>query len=63
MAIMTGCALAVYVYLVVSGLCSGAHINSSVNRGLAVAGKLLWKQVPLYISDRLIVAVMGATLV
>jgi glycerol uptake facilitator protein len=61
--ITTGWALAVYVAVVIAGPHSGAHINPAVTIALAIAGKFLWADVPLYILAQLVGAMIGATTV
>lgn len=42
------------------GHISGAHFNPAVSLGLAVAGRLAWKDVPAYIGAQLIGGIAGA---
>lgn len=58
--ITTGWALAVYVAVVIAGPYSGAHINPAVSISLAVAGKFLWSDVPMYVLAQMIGAMIGA---
>ncbi|MCP2260456.1 glycerol uptake facilitator protein [Streptoalloteichus tenebrarius] len=41
---------------------SGAHLNPAVTLGLAVAGRLDWDRVPVYVAAQLLGAIVGATL-
>ncbi|SHG48992.1 MIP/aquaporin family protein [Streptoalloteichus hindustanus] len=41
---------------------SGAHLNPAVTTGLAVAGKVDWARVPVYVAAQLVGAVLGAAL-
>ncbi len=61
--ITTGWAMAVFVGAFCVAILSGAHLNPAVTIGLAVAGKVDWGQVPVYIVSQFIGAFIGATLV
>jgi glycerol uptake facilitator protein len=41
---------------------SGAHLNPAVTFGLAIAGKVAWSKVPIYILGQMVGAIIGATL-
>ena len=41
---------------------SGAHINPAVTLGLAVADKLAWSKVPIYMAGQMTGAILGAVL-
>lgn len=56
-----GFAVAIAVYI--CGWISGGHINPAVTLSLALAGKLPWKEVPLYFAGQFIGAFLGAALV
>lgn len=57
-----GWGLGVYLGVIVAGSSSGAHLNPAVTVGLAVAGKFLWADAPLYILAQLLGAMSGAFL-
>lgn len=61
--ITAGWAFAVFVGVTVAGPYSGAHLNPAVSIALAVAGKLVWAKVPLFILCQFIGASLGAFLV
>src|SRR3712207_4734685 len=63
MVITTGWALAVFAGVVIATPYSGAHLNPAVTLGLALAGKLAWDQVILFVVAQLLGAVLGALLV
>ena len=58
-----GWGMGVFVAVLCVAEYSGAHINPAVTVSLAVAGKLLWGEVPGYIIAQLLGAVLGAFLV
>jgi glycerol uptake facilitator protein len=60
MVITTGWALAVYVAVVITSSCSGAHLNPAVTIGLAVAEKFPWQDVPLYVLAQMLGAMLGS---
>ncbi|MEC3981573.1 MIP/aquaporin family protein [Amycolatopsis sp. H20-H5] len=41
---------------------SGAHLNPAVTLGLAIADKVAWSDVPIYIAGQLVGAILGAIL-
>jgi glycerol uptake facilitator protein len=41
---------------------SGAHLNPAVTLGLAIADKVSWANVPIYILGQMVGAILGATL-
>jgi len=57
-----GWGLGVYLGVIIAGPSSGAHLNPAVTVGLAVAGKFLWTDAPLYILAQLLGAMSGAFL-
>ena len=57
-----GWGLGVYLGVIVAGSSSGAHLNPAVTVGLAVAGKFLWADAPLYFLAQLLGAMSGAFL-
>jgi glycerol uptake facilitator protein len=61
--IVTGWAMAVFVGVFCVASISGAHLNPAVTVGLAVAGKVGWGDVPVYIIGQFIGAFLGAILV
>jgi len=58
-----GWAMGVFVAVFTMGPISGAHINPAVTIGLALVGKFLWADVPIYIAGQLLGASMGAFIV
>lgn len=60
--ITTGWALAVFVGVVIAAPYSGAHLNPAVTLALAIAQKLSWAKVPLYILAQFSGAMMGSFL-
>ena len=58
-----GWAMGVFVAVFTMGPISGAHINPAVTIGLAMVGKFLWADVPIYIVGQLLGASMGAFIV
>lgn len=58
-----GWAIAVFVGVYVSAAHSGAHLNPAVTLAFAVAGKLSWALVPVYIAAQFTGAMIGALLV
>src|SRR5437868_8598753 len=63
MVISTGWALAVFVGVVIATPYSGAHLNPAVTLSLAIAGKIAWGKVPLYILAQMAGAIIGSFLV
>ncbi|MFQ6342010.1 MIP/aquaporin family protein [Campylobacter sp. VTCC 70190] len=61
--ITTAWAFAVFVGVTVAGPVSGAHLNPVVTLGLALAGKLEWNLVPMYVAGELLGAMLGAFVV
>lgn len=61
--ITTGWGLAVFAAVVVAGPYSGAHLNPAVTFGLALADKVDWNQVPIYIAGEMLGAMLGAFMV
>lgn len=61
--ITTGWGFAVFVGVVVSSNVSGAHLNPAVTLGLAIAGRISWNIVPIYIAGEFLGACLGAFLV
>src|SRR5579871_3269891 len=61
--ITMGWAMAVFVGVVVAAGASGAHLNPAVTLAMAVAGKIAWNQVPLYVAAQILGACLGAFLV
>ncbi|MEO8794215.1 MAG: MIP/aquaporin family protein [Daejeonella sp.] len=61
--ITTGWALAVFVGVVIAAPFSGAHLNPAVTLALAIAQKLSWLKVPLFISAQFIGAMLASLLV
>ncbi len=62
-AITLGWGLAVFVAVFTVAAYSGAHINPAVTVGLALAGKLTWSLVPIYLAGQFTGAALGAFLV
>src|SRR5438309_5933281 len=60
MVISTGWALAVFVGVVIATPYSGAHLNPAVTLSLAIAGKIAWGKVPLYILAQMAGAIIGS---
>lgn len=58
-----GWAMAVFIAVFVSSWYSFAHINPAVTLGMAVAGKMDWALVPVYITGQVAGAFAGAVLV
>jgi len=58
-----GWAMGVFVAVFTMGPISGAHINPAVTIGLAMVGKFLWADVPIYIVGQLLGSSMGAFIV
>lgn len=58
--ITTAWGLGVFVGVTVAGPVSGAHLNPAVTLALAVAGKLSWSMVPLYVVAEFLGAMLGA---
>jgi len=52
--------LAVLIMAYAVGRISGGHFNPAVTLGAAVAGRLPWKDLPLYIGSQLVGATLGA---
>ena len=61
--ITMGWGLAVFTAVVISGECSGAHINPAVTIGLAAAKAFPLAKVPLFITAQLLGGAAGALLV
>ncbi len=61
--IALGWGMAVFVAVFCVANVSGAHINPAVTLGLAVAGKLEWNLVPIYVIAQFGGAILGALLV
>jgi glycerol uptake facilitator protein len=61
--IATGWAMAVFVGAYSVASISGAHLNPALSLGMAIAGKLSWADVPVYIAAQFLGAFVGATLV
>lgn len=57
-----GWGLGVFIGVIVAGPSSGAHLNPAVTIGLAIAGKFVWTDAPLYILAQLLGAMSGAFL-
>jgi len=62
-----GIALALGITVIVSayafGPISGGHFNPAVSLGLAIAGKIAWRDVPGYVAAQIIGGCCGATVV
>jgi glycerol uptake facilitator protein len=58
-----GWAMAVFIAVFVASWYSFAHINPAVSIGMAVAGKMNWLMVPVYIAGQLTGAFTGALFV
>jgi glycerol uptake facilitator protein len=61
--ITVGWAMAVFVAVACVGDVSGAHLNPAVTIASAMAGKLVWRLVPLYLGAQMLGAMAGAALV
>ncbi len=53
--------LTVFVMAYALGAVSGGHFNPAVSLGMAVAGRLTWRDLPRYVVAQLVGAVVGAT--
>lgn len=58
-----GWAMAVFIAVFVASQYSFAHINPAVSVGMAVAGKMDWSLVPVYVAGQMTGAFMGAVFV
>ncbi|MDO5056072.1 MAG: MIP/aquaporin family protein [Lautropia sp.] len=63
MVITTAWGLAVFLGVVVAGPTSGAHLNPAVTLGLALADKVSWSLVPVYVAGEMLGGMFGAFLV
>ncbi|MET0392740.1 MAG: MIP/aquaporin family protein [Chitinophagaceae bacterium] len=61
--IALGWAMAVFIAVFIASWYSFAHINPAVSLGMAVAGKMSWVLVPVYIIGQLTGAFAGAVMV
>ena len=58
-----GWAMAVFIAVFVGSWYSFAHLNPAVSVGMAVAGKMNWALVPIYITGQVVGAFTGAVIV
>lgn len=61
--ITAGWAMAVFIGVAVAQPFSGAHLNPAVSLGLALAGKMPWAEMPLYLAGQALGAALGSALV